>query len=213
MVAHKDIVQGDSQGDVQYVARPVTIPLNVRVQSSPKPRVQSGMTLLGKKKSNGKSIHGRLKSTEASKGKKGKGKRSKSKGKSKGKGTPRSITPRPSQSQTPRYDAHFQRLQSAYLSPTPSIQESSNGFKSWPKSKMQQLSKHSKGMHRCLSNRFANSNHRSIQPVMKTMFQRSQPLHLDRLILKLENGQSKLLLSKVESMVLNKNRSAILIHE
>ena len=37
---------------------------------------------------------------EASKGKKGKGKRSKSKGKSKGKSTPRSITPRPSQ--TPR---------------------------------------------------------------------------------------------------------------
>ena len=41
---------------------------------------------------------------EASKGKKGKGKRSKSKEKSKGKSTPRSITPRPTQSQTPRTD-------------------------------------------------------------------------------------------------------------
>ena len=41
---------------------------------------------------------------EASKGKKGKGKRSKWKGKSKGKSTPRSMTPGPTQSQTPRTD-------------------------------------------------------------------------------------------------------------
>ena len=41
---------------------------------------------------------------EASKGKKGKGKKSKPKGKLKGKGTPRSIAPRPAQSQTPRSD-------------------------------------------------------------------------------------------------------------
>ena len=79
-------------------------PHSVHAQSSPKPRQRSGMTLRGQKKQSGRASHGRLKVYEASKGKKGKGKRSKSKGKSKGKGTPRSIVPRPSQSQTPRND-------------------------------------------------------------------------------------------------------------
>ena len=48
---------------------------------------------------------------EASKGKKGKGKRSKSKGKSKEKGTPRSIAPRPSQSQPARSDRPHPKAQ------------------------------------------------------------------------------------------------------
>ena len=67
MVAHKDIVvrsiiQGDSQDDVQSVAQLATILHNAHVQSSPKPRMPSGMTPHGKKKRNGRSIHGRLKS-------------------------------------------------------------------------------------------------------------------------------------------------------
>ena len=59
MVAHMDIIvqnviQGDSQDDVEFVALPVTTLLSVHIQSSPKPRMQSGRTLLGKKKLNDK---------------------------------------------------------------------------------------------------------------------------------------------------------------
>ena len=59
-----DIIQEDSQDGVQFVARPVTIPINVRVQSSRRPRMQSGMRLLGKKMSNGKISRGRLRTTK-----------------------------------------------------------------------------------------------------------------------------------------------------
>ena len=72
-----NIIQGDSQDDVQSVARSVTTLLNVHVHSSPKPRMQSGMTLLGKKRSNGKISHGRLRSTKLLRARKGR--RSKSK--------------------------------------------------------------------------------------------------------------------------------------
>ena len=49
-------------GRCAYVAPRVTIPLNAHVQSSLKPRMPSGMTPHGsRKKSNGRSLHGRLK--------------------------------------------------------------------------------------------------------------------------------------------------------
>ena len=58
----RSIIQGDSQEDARSVALLVTIHLNVHVQSSPEPRMPSGMTPPGnKKKSNGRSIHGRQK--------------------------------------------------------------------------------------------------------------------------------------------------------
>ena len=78
MVAHKDIIvqsiiQGDSQDDVQSVALLVTILLDAHVRSSPKPRMPSGMTPPGKKKSNGRSSHERLKSMKLPRARKVKG--------------------------------------------------------------------------------------------------------------------------------------------
>ena len=75
-VARKDIIaqsiiQGDSQVDVRCVVLPDMLPRNVLVQSSPGPRMPSGMSLrvLGKNL-NGKMINARLKSMKSSKARK-----------------------------------------------------------------------------------------------------------------------------------------------
>ena len=109
MVVHmviivQNIIQEDSQEDMRFVDQLVITLLNVPIQSSRRPRMLSGMTLLGKEDVEWQDQTCQTEEYEASKGKKGKGKKSKSKGKSKGKGAPRSITPRPTQSQTPRND-------------------------------------------------------------------------------------------------------------
>ena len=111
MVAHKDtavqsIIQGESQGDVQSVALRVTIHLNVHVQSLKAKNAEWDDTAWQQEEVEWQehSCETDSEEHEASKRKKGKGTRSKSKGKSKGKGTPRSITPRPSQSQPSRTD-------------------------------------------------------------------------------------------------------------
>ena len=45
----QNIIQGDNQDDVQSVALPLTTLLSVHVQSSPKPRMQSGKTCLARR--------------------------------------------------------------------------------------------------------------------------------------------------------------------
>ena len=99
----QSIIQDDSQEDVQFVDQLVITLLNVLVQSSRRPRMLSGMTLLSKRMSNGRTRRGRLRSTKLQKARRQR-KKLKSKGNSKGKGPPRSVTPTPTQSQTPQND-------------------------------------------------------------------------------------------------------------
>ena len=65
-----DIIPDDNQADVQYVGPLDTIPLSAPDQSSRRRRMSSMMRTLGKKTSNGRNLHGRLKSTKLLKARK-----------------------------------------------------------------------------------------------------------------------------------------------
>ena len=98
VITVQGIIQGDSQEDARSVDPLDITPLNAPDQLSRRRGMPSMSRTLGKRMSNGKSLHGRLRSTKPPKA------RSKPQGKSKGKSTPRSITPRPAQTQTPLSD-------------------------------------------------------------------------------------------------------------
>ena len=64
VIIAQGFIQDDSPEDVRFVDRLVTILLNAPVQSS---RILSGVKLLGKRMSNGRTRHGRLRSTKLQK--------------------------------------------------------------------------------------------------------------------------------------------------